>query len=82
MKVEDIERANKLLEKLEQTEDVLEAIGSPEAFETIRVDIEAVCRKGQARRLAISLDDKEFACYICKALMEIKERAYLEIKEI
>lgn len=82
MKVEDIEKANRLLAKLEQTEDVLEAIRSPEAFETIRIDVEAVCRKGQARRLAISLDDKEFACYICKALMEIKERAYLGIKEI
>ena len=82
MNRKDIEKANKLVAKIEQAEDILEAISDPEKCGLIRLDIEAVCSKGIARRMFIDLKDEGYANCIREAVIKIKARAEGELKQI
>lgn len=82
MKREDIEKANKLVAKIEQAEDILEAIRDPVKCGLIRLDIEAVCNIGNARRMFIGLEDEEFANCVRESVIRIKARAEGELKSI
>lgn len=82
MNREEIGRANKLVAKIEQAEDILEAISDPEKCGLIRLDIEAVCNIGNTRRMFIGLEDEEFENCVREAVIRIKSRAETELKQI
>lgn len=81
MKIKDIGKANKLVAKIEQADDILEAIGE-EKYSLKRVDIEAVCGIGSPRRLYINIDEADFIRLIIYAVTEIRERAEKELEKL